>query len=471
MKQQIMRLTAILIFGAFYIGSANAGAYEKKLLLFHANVTQDQIDAFVSEWEAEGTELVDLLPFINGAVLNVPDTIPSESLADDPRVLVVEDDQPMKLQATPPNDGDLIDAVITPLEGNPILGNQIPWGIVHLYDMPYDPFTFTTQMKSSNTPELVDEARAWANITNLRVAIFDTGVDAGHPKLGKLVKEGRNFLDTTISRPFDDNGHGTHVAATLVGYKLGLARGCEFYSAKVLDANAEGEVSTLVSALQWAIDKKINLINMSIAFKDDHPAVHAAIKAAHGAGIVMIAAVGNHSNWENDETASGEGGAGEGGAGEGGAAGDDTSANPYPVMFPAAYPEVIAVGAHDSLGELTSFSNVGPEMDLTAPGKDVLSANRTDISQYGVCSGTSMATPHVSGTVALMMALDEGHNLSTAEIRDILTTTAIDGRLNLTGALEEVHYRYLAPPEQSENCTVMFQNADGTTSVVSVPCN
>ncbi|GBC62939.1 hypothetical protein DENIS_3923 [Desulfonema ishimotonii] len=99
-----------------------------------------------------------------------------------------------------------------------------------------------------------------------------------------------------------------------------------------------------------------------------------------------MAAVGNHSNWIND------GGAGDGGAGEGGADDDATGdLDAYPVMYPAAYPEVIAVGAHDSLGYFADFSNDRPEPDVTAPGVNVFST--TLDGGYGAWNGTSMAPP------------------------------------------------------------------------------
>lgn len=439
----------------------SAAGMVKKIVLFEENTSAAEVSDYLSAWEGVGVITLKEVPFINGAVLSVPDTITSAELADDYRVMCVEDDQQVDLQAVVASgdggagDGGATDTsepiqFITPVEGNPLLGNQIPWGIVHLYEEPYDPLSLTTQLKSSDTPELVAEARTYGKITEIRIAIFDTGVDFNHPKLGNLVKESVDFVNGTIGIPDDDNGHGTHVAATLVGYKLGVARGVQLYSAKILDKNATGDVSTLISAIQWAMERNINVINMSIAFRENNLAVHTAIRKAYDAGIIMIAATGNHSNWELDDGSSGDGGAGDGGAGDGGAgdggAGDggagtsDASENPYPVMYPAAYPEVIAVGAHDSFGNQAIFSNTGPETDITGPGVNVLSANLTVISQYGVCSGTSMATPHVSGTAALMLALHTKRDLYPEEVRSVLKATAYEGKLNLVGALDEVNY-------------------------------
>jgi hypothetical protein len=115
--------------------------------------------------------------------------------------------------------------------------------------------------------------------------------------------------------------------------------------------------------LQWAIDNQIDIINMSVAYAEDNPALRMAVQKAHEAGIVIVAAAGNHSNWiDPAPTASADGGAADGGAADGGAADDGaadggastdgTTAFPYPVMYLAKYPEVIAVSAVNALGEL-----------------------------------------------------------------------------------------------------------------------
>ncbi len=111
-------------------------------------------------------------------------------------------------------------------------------------------------------------------------------------------------------------------------------------------------------------------------------------------------------------------------------------------MYPAAYPEVVAVGAMDSFNDLASFSNTGPEVDILAPGTDIFS---TDMGGgYGLCSGTSMAAPHVTGAVAMMLsrARDIGRPLPPAEVSRILVETADGGIINLVRALEEVVYGY-----------------------------
>jgi subtilisin family serine protease len=115
------------------------------------------------------------------------------------------------------------------------------------------------------------------------------------------------------------------------------------------------------------------------------------------------------------------------------AGGDSGDLLSYPVMYPAKYPEVIAVGAQDVSGNVAPFSNSGPEVDVLAPGTDIVSLD-LGFDNFGICSGTSMATPHVTGSVALMLSSND--TLSPAEVKSILTQTAVGGELNLIGALE-----------------------------------
>ncbi len=154
----------------------------------------------------------------------------------------------------------------------------------------------------------------------------------------------------------------------------------------------------------------------------------------------------------------GEGGAGEGGAGEGVSTGESAPLPLYSVMYPARYADVIAVGASTNDGSLASFSNFGPEMDVMAPGVDILSADITngDVQKgLGSASGTSMAASYVTATVAMMLSLDP--TLDTDEIREILRQTAHPragepaGDLNLSGALTEVMHRLVGTDSGGSN--------------------
>ena len=113
-------------------------------------------------------------------------------------------------------------------------------------------------------------------------------------------------------------------------------------------------------------------------------------------------------------------------------------------MYPARYGEVIGVGASTPYGEIAEFCNLGRELDLAAPGTDIVSTNVWKWGGFGVCSGTSMAAPHVTGTIAMMLAIDPG--LSAEDIRNILKETAMEldnhpsiGDLDLTRALRKAY--------------------------------
>jgi subtilisin family serine protease len=439
-----------------------------QIVLFYEGVTPEEKNQYVSGWEPFGVSLVMDLPFINGMVLRVPDAITAAHLADDGRVASVEDStQPVTLQAlTAAADGGSADggsadggsadggsadggstSFITPIEDLP--NEDRPWGTLNLYDHAYDPWALTSVYDYMSLNEIITDALFSEHMYTIRVAIFDTGVDISHQRLRKQIAGGIDLVNFTEGIPTDDNGHGTHVAGSLCGKNLGSLHyvPVQLFVVKVLDENAIGDVATLAMGLQWAIDNQMDIINMSVAYSEDSPALRLAVQKAHEAGIILVAAAGNHSNWDDPApTASADGGSADGGSADGGSAdggsanGKSTSTSLYPVMYPAAYPEVIAVGAVDAFEAMAAFSNTGPEVDLLAPGTNIAS---TDMGGgYGMCSGTSMAVPHVTGAVAMMLsrARDLNKTLTPLDAETILKQTAVDGTINLIGALEDVVY-------------------------------
>jgi hypothetical protein len=207
----------------------------------------------------------------------------------------------------------------------------------------------------------------------VNVVLLDTGLDIHHPDLNPNYQGGYDFVNNKPD-PQDDNGHGTAVAGVLAAAEngfgiIGVAPNARVWEFKILDANEEGSISDLLRGLDWAIAHHAQIVNMSLGTSDDNPAMHDGIKAAAQAGILMTAAAGNK--------------------------GDQ-------VLFPAAYPEVIAVAATTSDDRIAWFSNKGPQVELAAPGTDILSTALH--GKYGVVNGTSFAAPHVAGVAALLFS-------------------------------------------------------------------
>lgn len=204
----------------------------------------------------------------------------------------------------------------------------------------------------------------------IKVAVLDTGIDAGHPDLAANVKVGVSFV-AGESSTMDFNRHGTHCAGTIAAALngqgvVGVAPAAYLYPVKVLAANGSGAWSNLISGLDWCIGNGIHIASMSLGASSAPTAVKTMCDLAWSRGVLLVAAAGNSAG---------------------------------PVEHPARYPSVIAVSAIDSANTLASFSCRGPEVELCAPGVSVLST--IPGGGYATLSGTSMACPHAAGVAAL----------------------------------------------------------------------
>ncbi len=232
--------------------------------------------------------------------------------------------------------------------------------------------------------------------TGVKVAVIDTGIDYTHPDLDANYKGGTDLVNNDDD-PVDDHGHGTHVAGTIAAVDngtgvVGVAPEAWLYAVKILDSTGSGSDSDMIAAMQWAVDNEMQVVNLSLGTPaDPGDTVKQAFDNAAGAGIVTVAAAGN-SGFYGLLT--------------------DT------VNWPARYESVIAVGATDSTDSLAYFSSIGPQVDLAAPGVNIRSTLRG--GGYGLMSGTSMATPHVTGTAALIIAA------GWPDVRARLASTADD---------------------------------------------
>ena len=262
----------------------------------------------------------------------------------------------------------------------------------------------------------------------VKVAVIDTGIDYIHddpddtpyvvdPEFSSNYRGGYDFANDDAD-PLDDNGHGTHVSGILAAEKngylvVGVAPAVDLYALKILDANGEGDVSNLILALQWALDNDIDVVNMSLGTHEVSPALAAAVQAAHAQGLLMVAASGNVNPLSWEELFFG-----------------------CPVAYPGAYPEVLSTTFTNGNDALTGFSCTGPEVDFAAPGDQVHSTVPTGTCMfctpygYSPQSGTSMASPHLAGTVALLLSqgiADGGPAGLLDDVRSRLCSTADTG--------------------------------------------
>ena len=258
----------------------------------------------------------------------------------------------------------------------------------------------------------------------ITVAVIDSGVDAAYPQLRGRVVAGIDLLDRGDGR-IDCVGHGTAVASIIAAAPspangfAGLAPGATILPVRVTERSAADPGSTdrtvgagdLARAVRGSVDRGASVINLSVVVYEDSPALRAAVAYAERRDAVVVAAVGN----QHDR-------------------GD-------PTPYPAAYPGVIAVGAISPSGMRVPTSQVGPYVDLVAPGADVLAA--APPRGYGLYEGTSFAVPFVSATAALLRQYRP--DLTAAQVSARLAATADpaagSGRAEEYGAGELDPYR------------------------------
>jgi hypothetical protein len=237
---------------------------------------------------------------------------------------------------------------------------------------------------------------------NVKVAVIDTGIDTEHRDLN--VKNGFCSIapDCSTGVPYDDNnGHGTHVAGIIAALAndtgvVGVAPNVDLYSIKVLNDLGVGTTGSIVRGIEWAIEQEIDIINLSLTTSTDDPLMKKALEVAYDKGMILVGAAGNKGHETSDT-----------------------------VTFPAKYDSVIGVSAVKS--DLTKLleSSVGPQVEIAAPGASIFSTYPTEWDfvdgkqdGYTLLSGTSMAAPHVTGVLALLV--ERFPLMTNVEIRNLL---------------------------------------------------
>ena len=227
------------------------------------------------------------------------------------------------------------------------------------------------------------------------VAIIDSGVDLTHPDLIRRLGPGYNVLADDRS-PNDENGHGTHVAGIIASQPnndegvAGITWFNPIMAVKALNADGYGTSIDVAKGIRWAVDHGAKVINLSLGNYQPSSVLEEAIRYADAHDVVLVAASGN-----------------------------DSTSQP---SFPAAYPEVISVGAVNPDLSYALYSNYGDYVDVVAPGTNIASTFAGH--RYAALSGTSMAAPHVTALAALIRSVNP--RLSNDEVRDIILESADD---------------------------------------------
>ena len=252
----------------------------------------------------------------------------------------------------------------------------------------------------------IDAVTAWQSTTGSRsvvVAVIDTGIRHTHQDLvanmwrnpgetagNGIDDDGNGYIDdvfginalTGAPDPMDDNNHGTHCAGTIGavanggGPHVGVAWNVQLMGLKFLDAEGSGSLSDAITCIDYAIAKRADVMSNSWGGGGFSQSLADAIERANAAGILFIAAAGNEAA-DNDQVPS------------------------YPASYENA--NVVSVAALDRSDQLAGFSCYGAtSVDIGAPGVAIFSSTADSDTAYDLYSGTSMATPHVSGVVALL---------------------------------------------------------------------
>ncbi|MBU2264087.1 S8 family peptidase [Patescibacteria group bacterium] len=313
----------------------------RKIVVFKVGLNDAAKDEIV-RWVG-GAKLKNI-GLIGAEVIQIPSRAATEKLKTHPDIVRVDED--VEVFALQYREGNFRAERITRSS------QSLPWGI-----------------------DQIDAELVWpgGNTANpVKVGIIDTGISNNHPDLTANVKGGVNTINPRKSWN-DDNGHGSHVAGIVAALNntigvVGVGPAADLYAIKALNAAGSGYLSDVIEGIQWAMTNGMQVINMSLGTDSDIQSFHDAVAAAKGTGVVVVAAAGN-----------------SGGS----------------VIYPAAYPEAIAVSATDKNNVIASWSNRGPEIDLAAPGVSIYSTYKG--TGYATLSGTSMAAPHVAGSVALVL--------------------------------------------------------------------
>ena len=345
---------------------------------------------------------------LNGVLVNASDDQVQEML-NDPNIDYIEQDQIMSIDPLVSTNGN---------QGNAIWGLdrvdqvQLPLNSNYHYDF---------------------------DGSGVTAYVIDTGVNVSHNEFGNRASHGYDFIDND-SDATDCNGHGTHVAGTIGGSEYGIAKNVNVVGIRVLGCNGSGSNSGVIAGINWVKNNASgpSVANMSLGGGASQ-ATDQAVNNAVAAGVSFVVAAGN----------------------------DNRNACNY---SPARAASAITVGSTTSRDKRSGFSNYGNCLDIYAPGSGIKSAWYNSNSATKTISGTSMASPHVAGAVALY--LDENPSLSPYQIDNLLSQRSSKNKLSdvKSGSPNELLYTLqgdMVEPPAGEDLvngeSIMVSGAKGST--------
>lgn len=339
------------------------------LIRFHSHELYEQFSLALHSFESSRPELkkIRALPLVHTWVYPASSDFALNRLLD-AYDITIEEDAPLTMHAVSKRS-------VTWERG-------VPWGVRH-----------------------IKAPQAWGTTTGQRVhvGVIDTGVDFHHPDLHHSLMRGINLIHRGLP-PYDDNGHGTHIAGTIAAANqiygiIGVAPRAVIHPVKAFDENGSAFVSDIIQGIDWCVRHGMKIINMSFGMKTRSKSLLNAVTNAYHAGVTIVASSGNDAKHKS-------------------------------VDYPARYLQTISVGAIDRTRKIAPFSNRGRYVDIYAPGDKIVSAWLK--GKYHEMSGTSMATSHVSGAIALLLAMKPG--LKPADIKSLLRRSSNPIRSRSSGS-------------------------------------